>query len=176
MITSLCLLRRSLNGFVVDSLFCIPSAPVQTKFPAGSEQEHWFPLFIIVSIILKNVRDATNVNILTHSLLNTNMKNNNIYQSFVDNLKTEEQDIVKALDSFIKYLGFDDFERTDTQNIGHVLTTEVLGFDDRRIFISVIDNKDCSITGRYVITDKDVNVLDIITFNQDNDEWSEYEL
>ena len=101
---------------------------------------------------------------------------NNIYQSFVDNLKTEEQDIMKALDSFIKYLGFDDFERTDTQNIGYVLTTEVLGFDDRRIFISVIDNKDCSITGRYTITDKDVNVLDIITFKQDNDEWSEYEL
>ena len=98
---------------------------------------------------------------------------NNIYQSFVDNLKTEEQDIMKALDSFIKYLGFDDFERTCTQNIGHVLTTEVLGFDDRRIFISVIDNKDCSITGRYVITDKDVNVLDIITFKQDNDEWNE---
>ena len=101
---------------------------------------------------------------------------NNIYQSFVDNLKSEEQDMVKALDDFIKYLGFYDFERTDTQNIGDVLTTEVLGFDDRRIFISVIDNKDCSITGRYVITDKDVNVLDIITFNQDNDEWSEYEI
>ena len=98
---------------------------------------------------------------------------NNIYQSFVANLKIEEeQDIMKALDSFIKYLGFDDFERTCTQNIGYALTTEVLGFDDRRIFITVFENKD-SITGRYVITDKDVNVLDVITFKQDNDEWSE---
>lgn len=100
---------------------------------------------------------------------------NTIYQSFVDSLKyNEEQDIVKALDSFIKYLGFDDFERTSTQNTGYALTTEVLGFDDRRvfIFITVIDNKD-SITGRYVITDKDDNVLDVITFKQDNDEWSE---
>lgn len=100
---------------------------------------------------------------------------NNIYQSFVDNLKIEEeQDIMKALDSFIKYLGFDYFERTSTQNIGYALTTEVLGFDDRRIFITVIENKD-SITGRYVITDKDNNVLDAITFKQDNDEWSEYD-
>lgn len=111
-------------------------------------------------------------NILTHTILNINMKNN-IYQSFVDNLKTEEQDIVKALDSFIKYLGFDDFKMSHTQNIGYTLTTEVLGFDDRRIFITVIENKDCSITGRYVITDKDFNVLDTVTFKQDNEEWSE---
>lgn len=116
----------------------------------------------------------TYVYILTYSLLNTNMKNN-IYQSFIDNLKNaEEQDIVKALDSFIKYLGFDDFERTDIQIIGNVLTTEVLGFDDRRIFISVIDNIDFSITGRYVITDENVNVFDTITFKLENDEWSEY--
>lgn len=101
---------------------------------------------------------------------------NNIYQSFIDNLKTEEQDMVKALDSLIKYLGFNDFKRTSTQNIEHTLTTEVLDFDDRCIFITVIENKDCSITGRYVITDKDYNVLDIITFKQDNDEWSEYEV
>lgn len=64
---------------------------------------------------------------------------NSIYQSFVDNLKNEEeQDIVKALDSFVKYLGFDDFEMTDIQNIDFGLTTEVLGFDDRRVFVSVI--------------------------------------
>ena len=102
---------------------------------------------------------------------------NNIFQNFVDNLKSqeEEQDIVKALDSFIKYLGFDDFERTNIQNIGNVLTTEVLGFDDRRIFISVIYNKDCSITGRYLITDENVNILDTITFKLDNNEWSEVE-
>lgn len=111
-------------------------------------------------------------NILTYSLLNTNMKNN-IFQNFVDNLiSKEEQDMIKVIDSFIKYLGFDDFEMTDIQNIGNVLTTEVLCFDDRRIFITVFENKD-NITGRYVITDKDVNVLDIITFKQDNDCWSE---
>lgn len=105
-------------------------------------------------------------------ILTTNMKNN-IYQSFVDNLKhNEEQDIVKAFDSFIKYLGFDDFKMSSTQNIGYALTTEVLGFDDRRIFITVTENKD-SITGRYVITDKDFNVLDTVIFKQDNEEWSE---
>lgn len=99
---------------------------------------------------------------------------NTIYQSFVDNLKyNEEQDIVKAFDSFIKYLGFDDFERTCTKNIRYALITEVLGFDDRRIFVSVIQNKDFSITGRYIITDKNIEVLDAITFKQDNDEWSE---
>ena len=100
---------------------------------------------------------------------------NNIYQSFVDNLKTEEQYNVKALDSFIKYLGFDDFERTDTQNIGYVLTTEVLGFDDRRIFLSVIGNKDYNVTGRYIITDKKYKALDVITFKLENTEWSEVE-
>lgn len=92
----------------------------------------------------------------------------------MDNLKNaEEQDIVKAFDSFIKYLGFEDFEMQTFKLGNDVLTTEVLGFNDRRIFISVIENKYCSITGRYVITDKNVNVLDTITFKQNNDEWSE---
>ena len=93
----------------------------------------------------------------------------------MDNLKNaKEQDMVKALDSFIKYLGFYDFERTNIQNIGNdVLTTEVLGFNDRRIFISVIENKDCSITGRYVITDINVDVLDTITFKIYNNKWVE---
>ena len=100
---------------------------------------------------------------------------NNIYQSFVDNLKNvEEQDMVKALDSFIKYLGFDDFERTNIlNNDNDVLTTEVLGFDDRRIFVSVFEEKDYSIKCRYIITDKDVYVLDVITFKIYNNKWVE---
>ena len=97
---------------------------------------------------------------------------NNIYQSFVDNLKTEEQDMVKVLDSFIKYLGFDDFPKSAFSYISELLSTEVLGFDDRRIFLSVIGNKDYSVTGRYVITDKKSKVLDIITFKLENNEWS----
>ena len=113
-------------------------------------------------------------NILTHSLLNTNMKNN-IYQSFVDNLKTEEQDMIKALDSFIKYLGFEDFSKSAFSYVGELLSTEVLGFDERRIFLSVIGNKDCSVTGRYIITDKKYKALDVITFKLENNEWSEVE-
>ena len=113
-------------------------------------------------------------NMLTHSLLNTNMKNN-IYQSFVDNLKTEEQDMIKVLDSFIKYLGFDDFSKSAFSYVCELLSTEVLGFDERRIFLSVIGNKDCSVTGRYVITDKKGKMLDVITFKLENNEWSEVE-
>ena len=99
---------------------------------------------------------------------------NNIYQSFVDNLKIEEQDMLKVMGSFVKYLGFEDFEISEflIGPNGDLLTTEVLGFDDRRIFITVFENKD-SITGRYVITDKNADVLDVITFKQDNDKWSE---
>lgn len=91
----------------------------------------------------------------------------------MESLEYEDQDMVKALSDLIKYLGFDDFSKSPVLSSSNLLSTEVLGFDDRRVFISVICNKDCSITGRYVITDKNVDVLDIITFKQDNNEWSE---
>ena len=85
----------------------------------------------------------------------------------------EEQDIVKALDSFIKYLGFDDFEKSDVSIGGDFLSTEVYGIDDRRVFVSVTENINY-ITGKYIITNKNADILDIITFKKENNEWIEY--
>lgn len=92
----------------------------------------------------------------------------------MESLEYEDKGMVKALSDLIKYLGFDDFEKSSVLSSSNLLSTEVLGFDDRRIFISVIDNKD-NITGRYVITDENVEVLDTITFKLENNEWSEVE-
>ena len=97
-----------------------------------------------------------------------------IWTRFMESLEYEDKGMVKALSDLIKYLGFDDFEKSSVLSSSNLLSTEVLGFDDRRIFISVIDNKD-NITGRYVITDENVEVLDTITFKLENNEWSEVE-
>ena len=115
-------------------------------------------------------------NILTHSLLNNMMKNNNIYQSFIDNLNNcEEQDNVKALSDFIKYLGFEDFEKAIISNDENILSVEVLGIDDRRMFIDVFEY-DCSVIGKWFITDSEMNILDDVSFKRDeNNKWVEVE-
>lgn len=40
------------------------------------------------------------------------------------------------LNNFIKYLGFEDFEKSDIAWFYETLSIEVYGFDDRRVFIS----------------------------------------
>ena len=45
------------------------------------------------------------------------------------------------LNNFIKYLGFEDFEKSDTTYFFENLATEVYGFDDRRVFISAFYEK-----------------------------------
>ena len=93
----------------------------------------------------------------------------------MESLEYEDQDALKALDSFIKYLGFDDFKKSNVLSISNLFSTEVLGFDDRRIFVSVFEEKDHSIKGRYIITDKKGLILDYIIFKKDNNEWVEVE-
>ena len=92
-----------------------------------------------------------------------------IWQSFVGTLDIQEDNMAKALASLIKFLGFDDFEKSGVSYKGTILSTEVFVTDDRRIFVSVIDDT----TGRYTITDSKVNILDIITFKKENNEWIE---
>ena len=102
---------------------------------------------------------------------------NNVYKRFLDNLKNGEgeEDIVKALYSFIKYLGFEDFERSDIAYLYKTLSTEVYGFDDRRVFISVFYEKNGVVKCRYVITDNKCNALDNVVFTRDKttNEWTE---
>lgn len=94
-----------------------------------------------------------------------------IWESFVGTLDIQEDNMARALASFIKFLGFEDFEKSDVVNGGDFLTTEVYGVDDRRIFITVNDNN----IGKYVITDNKCNVLDCISFKRENSYWVEVE-
>ena len=86
----------------------------------------------------------------------------------ISKAKEEPNTIIKVMDSFMKYLGFEDFGKSDISIHRGFVSTEVC-FDDRRVFISV-DEKNI---GRYVITDKNGEVLDVIAFKIENDEWVE---
>ena len=101
------------------------------------------------------------------------MKNENIWKGFMDSLT--EDFLSKQLDDFIKYLGFDDFEKSDTTNFSETLTLEVYGFDDRRIFISSFYETNNTVKCRYVITDNKCMLFDNIVFKKDGNKWVEVE-
>lgn len=103
------------------------------------------------------------------------MKNENVWKSFMDSLTEEYLSI--ELNNFIKYLGFEDFEKSDITGFSETLATEVYGFDDRRVFISVYYEKNSVVKYRYVITDNKCNTLDNVVFIRDKttNEWTEVE-
>ena len=88
-----------------------------------------------------------------------------------------EEYLSKELDDFIKYLGFDGFEKSDITGFYETLSTEVYGFDDRRIFISSFYETNNTVKCRYVITDNECNTLDNAVFKRDKttNEWVEVE-
>ena len=81
------------------------------------------------------------------------------------------------LNNFIKYLGFDDFEKSDIAYFYKTLSTEVYGFDDRRVFISAFYEKNSVVKCKYMITDNKCNTLDNVVFIRDKttNEWTEVE-
>lgn len=103
------------------------------------------------------------------------MKNENVWKCFMDSL-TEDL-LQRELDSFIKYLGFDGFEKSDITGFYETLTLEVYGFDDRRVFISAFYETNKTVKCRYVITDNKCNTLDNVVFKRDKttNEWTEVE-
>lgn len=103
------------------------------------------------------------------------MKNENVWKSFMDSLTEEYLSI--ELNNFIKYLGFEDFEKSDIAYFYKTLSTEVYGFDDRRVFISVFYEKNSVVKCRYMITDNKCNTLDNAVFIRDKttNEWTEVE-
>ena len=103
------------------------------------------------------------------------MKNENVWKSFMDSLTEEYLSI--ELNNFIKYLGFEDFEKSDITGFSETLSTEVYGFDDRRVFISVFYETNSVVKCRYMITDNKCNVLDNVVFRRDKttNEWTEVE-
>jgi len=103
------------------------------------------------------------------------MKKENVWKSFMDSLTEEYLSI--ELNNFIKYLGFEDFEKSDIAYFYKTLSTEVYGFDDRRVFISVFYEKNSVVKCRYVITDNKCNTLDNVAFIRDKttNEWTEVE-
>lgn len=103
------------------------------------------------------------------------MKNESVWKSFMDSLTEEYLSI--ELNNFIKYLGFEDFKKSDIAYFYKTLSTEVYGFDDRRVFISVFYEKNSVVKCKYMITDNKCNVLDNIVFIRDKttNEWTEVE-
>ena len=104
------------------------------------------------------------------------MKNENVWKSFMDSLTEEYLSI--ELNNFIKYLGFEDFEKSDIASYFYgTLSTEVYGFDDRRVFISAFYEKNSVVKCRYVITDNKCITLDNVVFIRDKttNEWTEVE-
>ena len=103
------------------------------------------------------------------------MKNENLLKSFMDSLTEKYLSI--ELNNFIKYLGFEDFEKSDITGFSETLSTEVYGFDDRRIFISAFYEANSIVKCRYMITDNKCNVLDNVVFRLDKttNEWTEVE-
>lgn len=81
------------------------------------------------------------------------------------------------LNNFIKYLGFEDFEKSEIAYFYETLSTEVYGFDDRRVFISAFYEKNSVVKCKYMITDNKCNVLDNVVFIRDKttNEWTEVE-
>src|SRR5574344_799565 len=100
------------------------------------------------------------------------MKNENVWKCFMDSLTEEYLSI--ELNNFIKYLGFEDFEKSDIAYFYETLSTEVYGFDDRRVFISVFYEKNNVVKCKYMITDSKCNVLDNVVFIRDKttNEWT----
>lgn len=81
------------------------------------------------------------------------------------------------LNNFIKYLGFEDFEKSDITGFYETLSTEVYGFDDRRVFISVFYETNNVVKYRYIITDNKFKALDNVVFIRDKttNEFTEVE-
>lgn len=81
------------------------------------------------------------------------------------------------LNNFIKYLGFEDFEKSDIVYLYKTLSTEVYGFDDRCVFISAFYEKNNVVKCRYIITNNKCNVLDNVVFIRDKttNGWTEVE-
>ena len=103
------------------------------------------------------------------------MKNENVWKSLMDSLTEEYLSI--ELNNFIKYLGFEDFEKSEIAYFYKTLSTEVYGFDDRRVFISVFYEKNSVVKCKYMITDNKCNILDNVVFIRDKttNEWTEVE-
>lgn len=96
---------------------------------------------------------------------------NNVFVDFMNSL-TEDY-LNKEFEDFIKYLGFSKFERSETSASYEIITAEVYGFDDRRVFISVFKEMNSIVKGRYVITDENCLTLDNIVFKRFNNKWVE---
>ena len=78
------------------------------------------------------------------------------------------------LNNFVKYLGFEDFEKSDIAYFYKTLSTEVYGFNDRRVFILEKKKKNSVVKCRYVITDNKCNTLENVVFIRDKttNEWT----
>lgn len=104
------------------------------------------------------------------------MVGTNVWYDF--NNSIQESSLMDALRNFIRFLGFEGFRiNGPSRGLGdklsdEILTAEVLGFNDRRIFLSVL-NGWSGLRGKYVITDKDCNILDVIMFKADCLDWIE---
>jgi hypothetical protein len=96
-----------------------------------------------------------------------------LYDDFIDTLDAyTSTTLIPKLTDFCNALGFKKKEGEEFSKGTNFVTIEVeSNTDDRRMFATITD-KD---KGRLVVTDAEVNILDIMDFqlNNDGDEWYE---
>lgn len=96
-----------------------------------------------------------------------------LYDDFIDTLDAYvSTTLIPKLLDFCDALGFKKKEGEEFSKGTNFVTIEVeSNTDDRRMFATITDDGD---KGRLVVTDADVNILDIIDFRlTDNGEWYE---
>lgn len=95
------------------------------------------------------------------------------FMNFINSVKANEL-LKTALNNFMKYLGFEGFQTSEASIGLGIMSIEVYGFDDRKVFLSVFNEKEI-LKGRYIICDNSCVTLDSVTFKCDGFDWTEEE-
>lgn len=95
-----------------------------------------------------------------------------LYDDFINTLNTYASTLIPKLIDFCDALGFKRKEGGELSNGTNFVTVEVeSNTNDRRMFATITDKE----KGRLVVTDAEVNILDIMDFRlNSNGEWNEY--
>ena len=95
-----------------------------------------------------------------------------LYDDYLDTLDAYVSTLIPKLNDFCDALGFKKKEGEEFSKGTNFVTIEVeSNTDDRRMFATITDDGN---KGRLVVTDADVNILDIMDFRlNSNGEWNE---
>lgn len=77
-----------------------------------------------------------------------------------------------ALKSFIKYLGYESFQKSKPYTRRGTISVEVCASNDKKIFIYVFNDKG-TLRGQKVVSNNDYEELSITTFKRNGFKWFE---